>query len=126
MKKLLFIITFLALVACVVYIALQKNGFNNNSILNLPKTIDLSVNCSEVHDLVVAAEVDVSVTNSSSRTHTDVTVNVTGYDKNGNITKVKTAIFDRTLGPNSSFSKPVTLPAKTKSCKCVIERSNPQ
>lgn len=126
MKKLIFIITFLALVGCVVYIVLQKNGFNDNSIMNLPQTIDLSVNCSEFHNLVVASEVDISVTNRSSRTHTDVTVRVTGYDKNGNITKAKTTTFNRTLGPKSSLSKPITLPARTKSCKCVIERSNPQ
>ena len=126
MKRILFIIILLGLIGCVGYIFLQKNGFNENSILSLPETVDLSVSCSEVHDLIVTAEVDVSVTNNSSRTHNDVTIRVTGYDINGNITKEKSSTFDRMLSPNCSLSKPISLPARTKSCKCVIESSNPQ
>ena len=33
------------------------------------------------------SEITVSVINNSSRTHNDVTVRVTGYDENGDITK---------------------------------------
>ncbi len=124
MKKLLFIIILLALAGCIAYIVLQKNGFSDNSIVNLPETIDLTVSCSDVRDLLVTAEASISVKNSSSREYNHVTVRVTGYDNNDEITKEKSITFDRTLGPNSSLSKPVTFPARTKSCKCVIESFN--
>lgn len=124
MKNLLFTIILLALVGCIAYIVLQKNGFSDNSIMNLPETIDITASCSDVRDLIVTAEADITVSNSSSRTHNNVTVRVTGYDNNGDITKEKSITFDRTLEPNSSLSRPVTFPARTKSCKCVIESSN--
>lgn len=126
MKKVFFTIIFLGLICCIGYIYLQKIGFSDDSILNLPETIDLTVTCSEVNDLILTTEVNVTVKNNSSRFHHDVTVRVTGFDVNGNITKEKTSTFKRVLGPNSSFSKPITLPPRTKSCKCVIESSNPQ
>ena len=126
MKKLLFKIILLALIGCVGYIVLQKSGFSDNSIMNLPKTIDITASCSEVRDLIVTAEAEITVTNNSSITHNDVTVRVTGYDKNGDITKEKSITFDRTLEANSSLSRPITFPARTKSCKCVVESSNTQ
>jgi len=126
MKRTLIVILLIALVGCIGYIVLQKNGYNDRSIQNLPETIGLQVNCSEPQDIVVSKQINVSITNSSSREHRDVTVRITGYDAEGNLTKEKTSKFERALGPGSSISKPITLPYKTYTCKCVIESSNPQ
>jgi hypothetical protein len=124
MKKLFFTIIILALAFCIAYIILQKNGFNDNAIINIPKTIDITVSCSEIRNLIVTSEADITISNSSSRSYNNVTIRVTGYDKNGDITKAKSITLDRTLEPNSSLTRPVTFPARTKSCKCVIESSN--
>jgi len=105
---------------------LQKKGYSDHAIYNLPETIDLQVNCSELNDIVVSKQINVTVTNNSSREHRDVTVRITGTDSEGNITKEKTSKFERALGPGASISKPVTLPLRTVSCKCVIESTNPQ
>jgi len=113
-----------ALIASIGYILLRENGFNSNSILNSPTTIDLSVNCSQIENLLVTSTTKVTVNNISSRTHENVSVLVTGYDSEGNITKQKKATFERVLYSNSSLAKTVTLPAKTKTCDCVIESSN--
>ncbi len=104
----------------------MKNGIKLDSVINSPETIDLSVSCSSVNDLMLTSTVEVSVMNNSSRTHNDVTVRITGYDAEGNITKEKTTTFDRTLDANSSFSKSVFLPAKTVNCDCSLVSSNPQ
>lgn len=114
------------LIVAVIYIILQKNGYSSNSILNTPETIDLTVNCSGVSNKIVTSTVEINVQNNSSRTHNNVTVRVTAYDKNDEVIKVKTTTFERTLQPNESLSKPVTLPAKTKRCDCVIESSIPE
>ena len=103
MKKLV-ILLIIVVVALAGYIFLQNNGIKTDSIINIPNTIDLTVNCSSVNNLLITSEVTVDVANNSSRTHHDVTVRVTGYDKNGNITKEKVTTFDRTLEPNASFS----------------------
>lgn len=105
---------------------MQKNGIKTDSILNTPETIDLTVNCSAVTNLLITSEVTVEVLNNSSRTHNDVTVRITGYDSNGNITKEKETTFNRTLSPNGSLSKPISMPAKTKTCNCALVSSNPQ
>ncbi len=125
MKKILIGLLVIALMAAIGYIVLQKKGYDTNSIINTPQTVDLSVTCSEPSNALITSVVNVTVQNNSSRTHNDVTVRLTAYDSDGNIIKEKTTTFDRTLEPNSSLSKPVTLPARTKRCDCVIESSNP-
>lgn len=108
-----------------IYIYLTQNGHNLESILNTPDKIDLSVNCSAVESLILTSTVEITVNNSSSRSHKNVTVHVTAYDKKGNIIKQKDPVFVRNLGPNASLSKTITLPAKTVECDCVILDSDP-
>ncbi len=126
MKKGIFTLLVFSLIAAIGFIIMQQNGIKTDSIINTPETIDLTVNCSEVNNLLITSQVTVEVLNNSSRTHNNVTVRITGYDKNGDITKEKETTFDRTLAPNGSLSKPITLPAKTKSCKCALVSSSPQ
>ncbi len=118
------IFLFIALIIAIVFIYLSQHGYNKSSMLNLPHTVDLSVACPYENVLFTSA-VDLTVTNNGSRTHNGVTVRLTAYDKNENIIKQKNVTFERTLEPYSSFSKPVTLPAKTRRCDCVVESSNP-
>jgi hypothetical protein len=126
MKKFFVFILILALIGGGIYIYLTRNGHNMESILNTPDKIDLSVKCSAIESLILTSTVEVTVNNSSSRTHKNVTVHVTAYDKNGNIVKQKDNTFSRTLGPNASLTKTITLPAKTVECDCVILDSDPE
>lgn len=126
MKKFFLFILILALVGGGFYIYLTQNGHTMESILNTPDKIDLSVNCSDVESLILATTVEVTVSNSSSRTHKNVTVHVTAYDNKGNIIKQKDNTFTRTFGPNASLSKTITLPAKTVECDCVVLDSDPE
>ena len=126
MKKKFILLLSFALIAAIAYIIIQKNGVKVDSLINSPDTIDLTVNCSEVNNLLITAGVTVEVLNNSSRTHNNVTVRITGYDANGNITKEKVTTFERTLEPNGSLKKPITMPAKTKTCNCSLVSSNPQ
>lgn len=96
----------------------------NNTSLS-PQTIDLSVDCSDLDNVVVASSVNVSVRNRSLRSHSDISVKLTAYDKSGNILKEKYTTFSRTLLPSSFFDKPVALPAGTKRCDCKIVSSHP-
>lgn len=126
MKKILIVLLVVALIAALAYIIMQKNGVKLDSIINSPETIDLTVNCSDVNNLLITSEVTVEVLNNSTRTHNNVTVRITGYDANGNITKEKETTFYRTLEPYGSLKKPITMPAKTKTCNCVLVSSDPQ
>lgn len=118
------IFLFIALIIAIAFIYLSQQGYNNRSMLNLPSTVDLSVACPYENVLFTSA-VDLTVTNNGSRTHNGVTIRLTAYDKNDNIIKQKNVVFERTLEPYSSLSKPATLPAKTRRCDCVVESSNP-
>ncbi|QHV94947.1 hypothetical protein [Spirosoma endbachense] len=90
-----------------------------------PQTIDLTVDCSEVDNVLVTSTVNVVVENLSSRSHNDISVKITAFDESGKLLKEKYTTFSRTLSPNSSFDKPVTLPAETKRCDCKIVSSHP-
>lgn len=90
------------------------------------KTIDLGVDCSEIDNVLVTSTVNVVVKNHSSRSHKDVSVKIIAFDEAGNQLKEKYTTFTRTLAPNSSFDKPVTLPAETKRCDCKIVSSQPE
>ncbi|NOQ75556.1 MAG: hypothetical protein GQ574_26335 [Crocinitomix sp.] len=126
MKKFLVFILLLALAGGGIYFYLIRNGHNMESILNTPDKIGLSVNCSAVESLILTSTVEITVNNSTSRNHKNVTVHVTAYDKKGNIIKQKDTVFARSLGPNASLSKTITLPAKTVECDCVILDSDPE
>lgn len=122
MKKTIIIILVILIVA---YIGIVIFTRTNNSAFT-SRTVDLKVECSSVKNLLITSTVNIEVTNLSSRRHRNVTVQVSGQDNNGNATKEKFITFDRALEANSSMSKTVILPAKTKSCTCNIVNSNPE
>lgn len=125
MKKIILIFLFLFLLGIIGYLIMLNKGFDPSDVMNTPKTIDLSVDCSDLTNLLLTSTVNVTVSNNSSRTHNNVTIHLIGYDSNGNIIKEKTTTFARTLKPNGSLTKPMTLPAKTKSCDCIVKNSEP-
>lgn len=96
----------------------------NNTTIS-PETIDLSVDCSQIEDLLITKAVKVEVNNLSPRTHNNITVKLSGYDSGNNLVKEKVTTFERSLGANQSFSKPVTFPPKIRSCNCEIISSSP-
>ena len=97
--------------------------YNHTSLT--PQTIDLTVDCSEVDNVLVTSTVNVAVKNLSSRSHNDISVKIEAFDEAGNRLKEKFTTFSRTLSPNSIFDKPVTLPAGTKRCDCTVVSSHP-
>ncbi|GAB3996708.1 hypothetical protein GCM10028807_39950 [Spirosoma daeguense] len=104
----------------ILYFVTQRNNTSFS-----PKTIDLSVDCSELDNVLVTSTVNVVVRNFSSRTHSDISVKLVAYDASDKVIKEKFTTFSRTLSPNSTFDKPVTLPAETKRCDCKIVSSHP-
>lgn len=125
MKKFLTNIVFIGLLIAVGYYFLKESGYNIDSILNKTKTYDVIAECSNIENLVLTSVTELTVTNNGAKNHKDVAVRVTAYDINGDIIKQKNVRFDRDLLPNSSMSKPITIPAKTEKCNCVILDSNP-
>ncbi|WP_338876396.1 hypothetical protein WBJ53_12185 [Spirosoma sp. SC4-14] len=121
MKALIRLLVIVVIVGGIVLFFISR--YNNTSFT--PQTIDLTVDCSEVDNVVVTSTVNVVVNNLSARSHNDVSVNIKAYDESGNLLKEKFTTFSRTLEPNSSFDKPVTLPAGTKRCDCKIVSSHP-
>lgn len=114
----------LLLFAVLAGIALFLISQQNNTSFR-PQTIDLIADCSQVEDMLVTSTVNVQVSNVSGRSHRDISVRLIAYDESGNAIKEKYTTFQRDLGPNDSFSKPVTLPARTRTCQCEIVSSNP-
>ena len=96
---------------------------NNTSLL--PETIDLTVDCSNLDNILVTSTVNVAVQNLSSRSHRDISVKIVAFDESGKVLKEKYTTFSRKLDPKSIFDKPVTLPAETKRCDCKIVSSHP-
>ncbi len=90
-----------------------------------PQTIDLTVDCSDLENVLVTSTVNVVVQNLSSRSHKDISVKIVAFDEAGKVLKEKYTTFSRTLAPKSIFDKPVTLPAETKRCDCKIVSSHP-
>ncbi len=105
-------------------IALFVISRQNNTSLSA-STIDLSVDCSDVENVLVTSTVNVAVRNLSTRSHKDISVKIVAFDEGGTMLKEKYTTFSRTLDPKSVFDKPVTLPAETKRCDCKIVSSNP-
>ena len=104
----------------VLYVVSRKNNTSFS-----PQTIDLAVDCSDLDNMLVTSSVNVSVRNQSLRSHSDISIKLTAFDKSGNILKEKFTTFSRTLLPSSYFDKPVALPAGTKRCDCKIVSSRP-
>lgn len=107
------------------YIYMLQKGHNLQSILNTPKKIELKAECSNFENLVITSSVNLTVTNLFTRTHNNVTVQVTAYDKDNGIVKQKNVVFENTLNPKSNVSKIVLLPAKAKRCECIVVDSTP-
>ncbi|WP_018620544.1 hypothetical protein [Spirosoma luteum] len=105
-------------------IALFVISRQNNTSLSA-STIDLSVDCSDVENVLVTSTVNVAVHNLSTRSHKDISVKIVAFDAAGTMLKEKYTTFSRTLDPKSIFDKPVTLPAETKRCDCKIVSSHP-
>ena len=121
MKALLRLIVLIVVIGGIALFVVSK--LNNTSLTT--QTIDLSVDCSELDNVLVTSTVNVVVKNHSSRSHNDVSVKIIAYDEGGQVVKEKYTTFTRTLAPNSNFDKPVTLPATTKRCDCQIVSSHP-
>lgn len=125
MKKLFKFIFVIAIIGAGIYIYMIQNGHNLESMLNTPKKIELRADCSEIENMLVTSSTNLTITNLFERTHNNVIVKVTAYDKYSDIIKQKNITFERTLEPNGSLTKSILLPAKTKSCDCIILDSNP-
>lgn len=121
MKALIRLILLIVVVGGIVLYVVSRQ--NNTSFT--PQTIDLAVDCSDLANVLVTSTVNVEVRNLSSRSHSDVSVQVRAFDEGGNMIKEKFTTFSRTLLPNSRFDKPVTLPSETKRCDCKIVSSHP-
>lgn len=116
----------LLLIPVLIYIGLSMSGRSLGSIMNLPKTIQLDVRCNRIEDLLVTTMVSVDVFNHSDRRHSGITIRLTGFDGAGNQIIEKVVSLLEPLDAQTSRVKPVTLPARTRSCKCEILNSSPQ
>lgn len=125
MKNLLIVILLLIITSMVAFYFLKNKGHDTESIINRVQRIDIKVECSRVQNMLLASTVTVFADNLSSRTHENVTVRITGFDKRGNRVKRKETSFLRKLEPNSSISKIITFPPKVKRCECALIDSNP-
>jgi len=134
MKNLFKIILAIALIAAVAYIFLLQYGYDINDIKALfdksktevtVKRVEIRSKCSGVVNLLVTSTVDVTVKNYYNRAHNNVTVRVTAYDKKNKIIKQKDIVFEETLMPHDSITKPILLPAKARKTKCVFVKSSP-
>ncbi len=121
MKGLFKLLLFVLLIGGIVLYVVSRH--NNTSFT--PQTIDLTVDCSDLENVLVTSTVNVVVKNLSSRSHNDVSVKIVAFDEAGKVLKEKYTTFSRTLSPDSNFDKPVTLPAETKRCDCKIVSSHP-
>ena len=123
MKRLRSFIIVITLLGGGVYFYLQENGLSIESISNTPSSILLSASCGNIENLLLKSTVSLTVSNNSNRDFNNVQVGITAYDNKGNVIKQKTTRFLRTLLSSSSMSKPIVIPARSKSCDCVIINS---
>ena len=121
MKLLVRIVLFVVILGGITLFVISRQ--NNTSFL--PETIDLTVDCSNLDNILVTSTVNVAVQNLSNRSHKDISVKIVAYDDAGKILKEKYTTFSRKLDPKSIFDKPVTLPAETKRCDCKVVSSHP-
>ena len=111
-----------ALIVALGYIILNESG-SKTGIDMLDKKIfdDVSVDCSEIEKNVVSAKVNVKVSNRTGQTIHGISVKATAYDERGNEIKSKTRSLNETLKPQSTITRTINFPKRTKSCKCVVE-----
>ena len=124
-KKWIIVIIIIVVVIGGALIFLSQNGYDTNTIINMRKTSDLSVDCSTITK-AFGKQLTVSVSNRGDKTQNAIQVKIIAFDDNGNSVDEKTTTFERSLPPNSSFAKLVSVPKSTTRCDCVIQNSNPQ
>lgn len=118
-RALIYLVLALGVVGTVVFL-LNKKGHDYKSITNLPETVALSIDCSQIEPGLLNKMVGVEITNRSNTTKSNVFVRVTAYDKNGKKIKEKEKLVWREVPANSSIVKPMTMPLRTVDCECVI------
>lgn len=122
MKVLFRLLVFILVVGGIALFVVSK--YNNTSLK--PETIDLTVDCSDLDNILVTKAVNVTVKNLSSRSHKDVSVKIVAFDAAGKVIQEKFTTFSRTLPAHSIYDKPVTLSTATKRCNCTIVDSHPE
>ncbi|GAB3015414.1 hypothetical protein [Spirosoma pulveris] len=122
MKALVRLLLFVLIVGGIGLFVLSK--YNHTTLK--PQTIDLTVDCSDLDNILVTKAVNVTVRNLSSRSHRDVHVKIVAYDAAGKLVQEKFTTFSRTLPAHSLYDKPVTLSTATKRCDCTIVDSHPE
>jgi hypothetical protein len=116
----------LILLGVSVAVLMNVTGASLEGMINIPNTIDLNLECSQVNYLVLASEVSLVVENLSDRTHDNVSVRITGFDKFGKQIIEKIVSYELAIGPRERIPKMVGLPAKVRSCKCELLSSRPR
>ena len=124
LKKFLISISVIIGILGIYCIIMLAKGHTIESMFNIYNTADLSIDCDNFDSFTKL--VSVKVTNHSKRNHSNITYQITSYDKNGDEIDMKEGTFLRDLGGNKSFKKPpIFLHRKTKSCSCIILNSDP-
>lgn len=112
----------LALVAIALYVLMNINGKSLAGVVHIPETYDLSLNCPRQADILYSF----AVTNTGNRTHDNVSVRVSAYDKRGDLLVEKRVSYEWSLEPGQTLPKVVTLPLKAVTCQCEIINSDPR
>jgi pSer/pThr/pTyr-binding forkhead associated (FHA) protein len=115
----------LALVGIAVFVVLKSTGTSLEAALAKPRTYGLSAQCGPVANILLASTAEVRVENRSDKTHRSVSVRVKGYDRGGTEQVSKLVTMLEAIPPSRSYTQPITLPAKVRSCTCEVVDSNP-
>jgi hypothetical protein len=116
----------LLLLGVLVFAVIRSKGISMEAALALPETIGLSVECGSVENMLVTSMVALQISNRSDRIHDAITIRVNGTDKWGSEVISKLITLEEPLGPSMQLKRPVSLPAKVKSCTCEVVDSNPR
>lgn len=117
MKKLIISILVIAVIVLSVFLFMQSQGHDVNSILNTPSTLSVDISCQDPNNSMVT---NVTVKNNSSDDLTSVRYKIVYFDKRGEKAGEKTGEFLRTLYGGDQMTKIVTLPLKAKTCNCIV------
>lgn len=98
------------------YIYLRENGYDFESIGNIPTTSKINIACSHPELSLVTLQ----ITNTSDQAFNNVKFKIIYYDRNRNKAGEKTGEFLRILPEFGSLTKVVTVPLKAKTCECIV------